>query len=394
MNVDNSYYRKDKKMKYDRKRILFFINTLDGGGAEKILLDTVKLLDKTKYDIEVKTLVNRGVYIEEIKKIVKYSYVFDNRFRMQKLNRLYYSIILRISKLLSAKLQYKLFIRNTYDVEIAFMEGASTKILSASKNNFLYAWVHVDLIEMPDSCKAYILKKSEGKCYKKFKKIFCVSTDVETSVKNKFHLKENTQVQLNVLDEQSVKNKALEECEDFLFKNKNLNFISIGRLSPQKNYLSLIEVMHKMVMNGYYINLYILGDGLEKKKILQKIGEYNLDKNVKLLGFKKNPYKYLKACDAFVCSSLTEGFSTVVSEAVILEVPIITTKCAGMYDILGDSKYGYVVDNSEVGLYNGLVDFTTNKDLFEHYQTMVKKRSRFFSKELRKAELENILDGE
>ena len=60
-----------------KKKILFCITNLIGGGAEKILLDTIKYMDKNKFDIDVFTLVNEGIYIKEIKKYANYNYAFD-----------------------------------------------------------------------------------------------------------------------------------------------------------------------------------------------------------------------------------------------------------------------------------------------------------------------------
>ena len=84
------------------------------------------------------------------------------------------------------------------------------------------------------------------------------------------------------------------------------------------------------------------------------IDDNKLNDCVELTGFIDNPYPLLKKADLFVCSSLTEGFSTVVSEAIFLGTPVLTTDCAGMKDILGDSEFGLIVENNENGLYEGL----------------------------------------
>ncbi len=59
-----------------KKKILFSITNLIGGGAEKILLDTVKAMDKTKYDVYVFSLLNEGIYIERNKKICNIFFCF------------------------------------------------------------------------------------------------------------------------------------------------------------------------------------------------------------------------------------------------------------------------------------------------------------------------------
>ena len=71
-------------------------------------------------------------------------------------------------------------------------------------------------------------------------------------------------------------------------------------------------------------------------------------------GFQSNPYSYMKRSDLYVCSSYVEGFSTVVSEAVILGIPVVTTESSGMREILGDSEYGLITENSDESLYQGM----------------------------------------
>lgn len=73
----------------------------------------------------------------------------------------------------------------------------------------------------------------------------------------------------------------------------------------------------------------------------------HLQGSVQLLGFRDNPYPYMAAADLYVCPSYVEGFSTVVSEAVVLETPVVTTDCSGMREILGDSEYGLITQNTE-----------------------------------------------
>ena len=94
----------------------------------------------------------------------------------------------------------------------------------------------------------------------------------------------------------------------------------------------------------------------------------------------------MKKADLFVCSSIAEGFSTVVSEAIILDIPIVTTNCSGMKEMLGDNnEYGIVTENNEEALYNGIKKILDDKELYNQYKEKVKLRKSMF-------DLKNIIN--
>ena len=100
----------------------------------------------------------------------------------------------------------------------------------------------------------------------------------------------------------------------------------------------------------------------------------------------------MKNADVFVCSSFFEGFSTVVSEAVILGVPVVTTNCTGAKEILGESEYGIVSGLDDESLYMALKSILTDEGLYQHYLDKVKERQSFFDKDKRLKEIEDLFD--
>ena len=372
-------------------RILFVTTTLDGGGAEKILLETVKELSfLKKYEIHVLSILGRGIYCDEIKQFVKYSYIFKNRFS-KKFNRVYFSLLLRLLKIIPAQIQHKIFVKMKYDLEIAFLEGAPTKLVSGG-NAKKFAWVHVDPISFPNSKKAYIFPFMEKITYKKYDKILCVSSDVRKNMITKFSLNEkNIFFQMNILNEKQVIKKSVEYIPADI--SNGINLVTIGRLAPQKNYGMLLKVVNELINeDNIDFKLYIIGEGEERNDLQEFINTNHLDNNVFLLGFIDNPYPYIKYSDLFVCSSIAEGFSTAVTESLILGVPVVTTDCAGMRDLLGNSEYGIICENSYKGLYESLYMILTNNDLLKQYKSKAKERSNYFSKEKRINEVIDLLD--
>ena len=129
-------------------KLLFLIESLSGGGAEKVLSVLLKHIDKTKFDITLCTIVDTGVYTEEVRKYVKYTSVLGNPCKKSLLGKILYKILyLFIYRILPCQLIYSLFIPKGNDIEIAFVEGFCTKILSYSTNKKAkkIAWVHTDL---------------------------------------------------------------------------------------------------------------------------------------------------------------------------------------------------------------------------------------------------------
>ena len=110
------------------------------------------------------------------------------------------------------------------------------------------------------------------------------------------------------------------------------------------------------------------------------------------LGYKENPYKYLKNSDLFVCSSYFEGFSTAVTESIIVGTPVVTTNCSGMKEMLGkNNEYGIVVDNKEEALYKELKKILSDKKNIEVLREKVLLRRNFFRKEVSVKKFEDFI---
>ena len=196
-------------------------------------------------------------------------------------------------------------------------------------------------------------------------------------------------VKYNPIDQINIKNKALEEIK---IVKKRFTFCTIGRLSTQKGYDRLIKVVSKLNKYNLEFDVWIIGVGIEEEKLKKLILKLNT-KNVKLLGYKQNPYPYIKLADCFVCSSRAEGFSTVVSEAIILEKPIITTQCSGMEELLGkNSEYGLICENSEEALYEAMYKFITNRNVIEKYEKNIKDRKKIFDIDKSVKEIEELIN--
>lgn len=373
-----------------KRKILFVMNSLYGGGAEKVFQTLLNNLSKEKYDISVISINENKIDTSVYKSKFKYSYIFSggNSF----INKIVNKIKLFLYYHTSPEFFYRLFIKEKYDVEVAFIEGYATRFVSGSNNlnSRKYAWVHTDLQTNPWTVVSFRNNIEEGYCYKKFNNIFCVSNGVKKSFIEKYEI-ENCCVQYNPVDEIEIlfKSNLFEVKRDY----NRMQFVTLGRLVEEKGYNRLLRVVLKLKEEGYNnFNVWILGDGCLKDEFSDYIKSNHLENYVSLLGFQENPYPYIKFSDALICSSISEGFSTVATESMILSKPIFTTDCAGMKELFGDYECGVICENKEIELFNMLKDVLTNEyDLF-FFKENILKRKIFFTLENRIIEMEKILD--
>lgn len=347
-------------------KILFFIENLSGGGAEKVLLNLVNAMDKSKFDITVQTLFPDEA-AKHLDSAVRYKYCYKNASKIGNL---------RMRAEAEIGLTYSLHIKDDYDIEVAYLECGSTKIMSASTNNKAtkLAWVHCDLSKKAGNVSAFV--NETAKYYKKFDKIVCVSDDARNSFIEMYGNSPETVTIYNCYNDREIKEKAELPIETEISLPRPL-LLAVGRLTEQKRFDRLLKIQYRLKYEGVDFSLLILGEGKERKKLEKYISENSLEDHVMLPGFCENPYPYMKYADLLVCSSAYEGFSTFLVEGMILDKPMITTDCTGMKELLQDGKYGMITENSEEGLYQGIKRILTEKDVFESLQKSVQRNNMF-----------------
>lgn len=368
-----------------RKKILFLVESFAGGGVEKVFIDLINNIDNQKYDITVMSIWDYGIRKKDLRDDIKYKSIFP---RIKGISRIFHNFVEKSD----GRLLYKLGIREKYDIEIAFIEGRATKIIGASTNkeSKKIAWVHVDLSVGHWTDKVFKFNTEiERQYYKNFNEIICVSNSVKEGFISLFGDDfKNIQVKYNPIMIDEVINKSQEPVTDIERSDKPL-LVTSGRLNSQKGYDNLLEVCNKLNLDGLDYELWILGEGWGRPQLEELIEKYNLN-NVKLLGYKENPYKYIKMGDIFVCSSRNEGFSLVIGEAMILGLPIISTNCSGPNELLNFGEFGILVENSVDRLYLEMKKILEDKKLIYEYKNKSIERREFFNYEKRIKEIEEL----
>lgn len=369
-----------------KKKILFLIESFAGGGVEKVFIDLINNMDISKYDITVMSIWDYGVRKKDLRRDVKYKSIFPN---IKGISKLFHNFVEKSD----GKLLYKFGIREKYDIEIAFIEGRATKIIGASSNpnSRKIAWVHIDLSQ--GHWTNMVFNKSlekEKECYKRFNDIIFVSNSAKEGFKKLFGDDfDNLQVKYNPIIEGDVIKKSQEVVDDIEKPKDKKLLVTSGRLVSQKGYESLLEVCNRLNKDKLDYELWILGEGWARPKLEELIDKYKLS-NVKLLGFKENPYKYIKQGDLFVCSSKNEGFSLVIAEAMILGLPVISTNCSGPNELLNFGEYGFMVENTEEALYEGLKEILRDEEMLRYYIEKSKERINFFNYKDRINDIERL----
>ena len=367
-------------------KVLFLIPNLAHGGAEKVLVNLANNMDKTKFDVTVQTLFDVGVNRQYLNSDVKYIGGFK---RMPRGNTY-------VMKLFSPEKLYKHFIRDNYDIIVSYLEGPTARIVSGcnNPNTKLVSWIHIEQHTKELASKSFRSYKEALDCYSKFDRTVCVSDTVKDDFESIFDTKKPVEVLYNTNESEKIKKLSDEQVDDVDFSKDIINIISVAKIVPSKGYDRLMKIHKKLIEKNIKNHIYILGIGEEKEKYEKYLAENNLTDTFTFLGYRDNPYKYVKKADLYVCSSRREGFSTAVTEALIVGTPVVSTNCSGAYELLGENnEYGIVTENNEDALYEGIKKMLTTPDLLDAYAAKAKERGKAFSTEKTVKAVEEMLSA-
>lgn len=339
------------------KKLLFIINTLGCGGAERAMLNLFSRLDSNKYEISLFVITGQGELRRELpenvrlinKKYKEVSVLTKKGRRLLTLSVLKagigkalflrrapyiiknFLIMRKKGKIMPDKLLWRLLsdgapkIQEEYDLAVAYLEGGATYYTAQHiKAKKKAAFVHIDYE------KAGYTRELDLDCYEKFDRIFTVSDEVKEHFLRVYPEYENkTSVFNNILNQERII-KMADQGEGFNDGFKGLRLLTVGRLTRQKRYDIAIEAM-KLIKEkiSMPIRWYVLGEGDLRQELEQQIKSAGLQNDFILLGVKNNPYSYIKGCDLYVHATEFEGKSIALQEAQVLGKPILATDCSG-----------------------------------------------------------------
>ncbi|KFF27962.1 glycosyltransferase [Chryseobacterium vrystaatense] len=378
-----------------KKKILIRIGSLRHGGAEKVVVNFLKNLPKDKYEVDLLINLYTGMYIKEVPSWVNLRYLLKgemittnkpHEIPVKAFRVLYQKMFLWFPSLL-----YKFVLKNKkYDVEIGAIHGMYRELLSSpQKDSKKIIWIQNDIFNLKEYTPDVIRQLF------RFDRILVISNKLKEEMQkvsqNDREKKAVVKI-FNPIDKKDTLNKANTPIDDYPFSNDLPTFITIGTVYPQKGYDRLLDVHKKLINEGLKHQIIIIGDGFEFEKTQTKLNQLGLQDTVKMLGFRSNPYPYLKKADFYVMSSRHEGFPTIIAEALILNKPVVSTDVSGIKDLLQDGQLGLITPNSEEGIYEGMKKFLSEKELSARYENEIKTADLPFVLEKSVAHLQDIID--
>lgn len=379
-----------------KKKILIRIGSLRHGGAEKVLATFLKNLPKDKYEIDLLLNLYSGKYLSEIPDWVNVIYLNKGEMittnRLQDIPRKAFRVLYQWIMKRFPKLLYKYILKEKkYDIEFAGIHGFRDEILqSPIKTSKKVMWIHNDLRKT----EFHNYTDEEIRKFFGYDKILVISKHIQKDFEN---LAKNDDERSRIV---RIYNPL--DTEEVLRKSQSLTlekqtsvptFLSVGTIFPQKGFDRLLKVHRKLLDEGFPHNIIIIGDGYDFQNIKKLRDELGVQETTEMLGFTDNPYPYFRDADFYVLSSRYEGFPTVLFEAITLKKNIIATDVSGVREMLENGKLGFIVENTEEGIYEGMKKALVQPSDFQAYQDNLKCYEMPFNLENSVRKIIEILDN-
>lgn len=306
-----------------KKKIIIFMPSIEDGGVEKNLFLISNFLIKKINNISIITISNKfkNKFNKKIKLIFFNNSFFNYLGRRKKFFLCLFLLFLELIK--DKNILVFSFQGNIYCTLLCKILGVKIIVRSNtspegwSQNIFKYFLFKIIL----NSANKIIVNSIDFK--KQFKKKYNISA---TCIYNPLNKKE-------------IINKSKQKIHNYFGKNC-LKIINVGRLIDQKDQITLIKAIN-LIKKKIKISALIVGNGKEKNNLLEFIKKEKLNKIIKIISYKKNPYPLIKYSDVFILSSIYEGLPNVLLEAISLKKFIISSNCpTGPREILDNGKGG------------------------------------------------------
>ncbi|MBD2872035.1 glycosyltransferase [Paenibacillus arenilitoris] len=377
-----------------KKKLLFVMSNLHCGGAEKSLISLLHAIDYGKYEVDLFLFKHEGMFFDKLPKEVTvlhapddYPY-FDMPIKAAALgcvkagridlalSRIGAGYVFKTEKNTARREQraWKYVARSfrplakTYDAAFGYLEKSPIyyiveKVKAAVKIGFIHN----------DYDKLGMDPRIDYDYFDKLDKIVTVSEECVTILKERFPLfGHKVELMHNIVSPATIVDMASANTN---IARSGVTVASVGRLNYQKGFPLAIEACERLVKDGYEVRWYIVGDGEEKDRLARLIAEKGLQHSVILTGLQENPYPYIKHCDIYVQTSMFEGRCLTITEAKILNKPIVSTNFKVIYDQLVHEQNGLIVEQDALAVYAGIKRLLEDERLRSRFVDNLKKES-------------------
>lgn len=384
-----------------KKRLLFTIDSLTIGGAERSLVTLLNLLDYTRYEVDLQLFAFGGALEQFLPAEVHVLPPLNwTRYLAQPLWRQ-----LLHPRMSAARMAYSLKIRRpglshadkaclywqtvgkyihpaakTYDVAIGYAQGVPTfytidKVAAQKK----YVWVNVDY-RISEGVRQY-----QRQFYQKSDAIVCVSDLVKdvfsTEVFPEFGHK--MQIMWDIIDGSMITRMAALKSEKSIDRSDPV-LLTVGRLCNQKGYDLAFQAAKILRDRGVRFRWYVVGRGYYQKEIEQYVAANQLQEHFILLGATSNPYAYMRQCDVYVQTSRHEGFGLTIAEARMLDRPVVCTNFEGCTMQLTDGRNGLIVPLDPAAIADAVERLLHDQQLYASIQAVQQNEKKGNTEEIKR----------
>ncbi|EMY5504724.1 MULTISPECIES: glycosyltransferase [Bacillus] len=383
-----------------KKKILITSFDMAIGGVERSLIGLLNTIDYSKYDVDLMLFKHEGEFLfllpklpNLLREVKQYTTFRKSIKQILQEGQIKIGVARTFGKILgdvhgryvkSAEVGYFVIqygwritlpfipkLEEEYDVAISFLWPhyfVGDKVRAKRK----IGWIHTDYSNIN------LNANMEYKMWRKMDNIVAVSEGCRDSFLSILpNVNKNVEIIENILSPEFVREQADkgDVMKELQMKPGKIKLVTVGRLSYAKGIDIAMHALRKLLDEGYDIEWYVVGYGVQEVELRKLLAELNLEKQFFLLGKKTNPYPYIKACDIYVQPSRYEGKAVTVREAQIIGKPVLITNFSTAKSQVQDGIDGLITEMGINGLVNGI------KRLIE-------------DKELREALVENTLKGE
>lgn len=365
-----------------KKKVIFMIINMNVGGTERALLNMIAEMPKDQYDMTIFMLEEYGEFLGSIPNYVHKKYLNGYQEIKEVMNQppkkviknllkkgclikafslFFVFLFSKVTKNNSVLLRYILKdqpnLTTEYDIAIAYagpMDFISYFVTHKIKARKKIQWIHFDVTKIGFNINL------AAKIYDKFDQLFVVSKEAKEKLLEVVPtVKEKSTVFLNHISPRFI-HDAAKVGKGFEDDFSGLRILTVGRLSSEKGQDLAIRAFARLIIEGYHIRWYCVGEGNSREEYEQLIKEHNLENQFILLGSDPNPYPYMDQCDIYVQPSRYEGYCITLAEARALKKPIVTTNFTGAREQIINNKTGLIVDIEEIDIYNALKKLISN----------------------------------
>ena len=357
------------------QKVLFVCYGLGLGGIEKCLVNLINSMPKDKYNIDL-LLMNQEM---DLKSDIKRSITFLDSFKyvmnttdvipemnkrggiIRNLGRFLNYCAFRVANKMGMD-SWKLFrkLPESYDIAIAYSQNDFSPyyVIDKVSAKRKLMWYHNGAYEGTGK-----KKQRDAKYYRQFDYVVAVSSECKAVLEKEFAFLDNQLIVLrNMCDVNAIIKKSQEFAPD-TYENNSVQIVTVGRMTQEKGANLVVDACEYLKSRGIKFCWHWVGDGNCKEQIVKEIEVRDLQKYLVLEGNQINPYPFIKHADIYVQPSYYEAYSTTVTEAKILQKPIVTTDVGGMRDQIQDGMNGIILDINAIEIGKAVEKLSCNNGI-------------------------------